>query len=502
MSAIELKAVGPIDRLKIPVPKGGGVVVLKGRNGSGKSYALAGVAGLVSKDARKVLRASDGATSGTVDGFGVTLRLGRSNTARGELECETLDAACDPSVLVDPGIKDPVAADSKRLATLIRLANIKISADQWGQLFEGGLEQYRNSIDLDALSGDDPVNTADRIRRRLHDIGLKLEKTAKSAEAEADSLVCQVAEVDMDAPADEEALGRCADDATAKVLTARQRKASSIEAAQAAEAAERRLEAAERSYEGVTIEDAKQREAAARQRFDEAERLVRAAEKAMADAKSQELAAKHAVAHAVELRKSAESHEAMVASARAVLAAGRPSSPSEEEIAELVAEQAVARDALAYAKMVNGARRTLAKASGVKAQAVTLLDEAEQLRAIARSTDSVLEKALEAAGFTAVRVSEGRLCVPSDRGNGMEPYSELSHGERWAMALDLAVRGIGKGGLLTVKQEAWESLDPDNREFVAGLARERGLVILTAEAADGALRAEEYVPDCEVVHAA
>lgn len=492
MSAIELRSVGPIDRLRIPVPKGGGVVVLKGRNGSGKSYALAGVQGLVSKDGRRTLRAMDGRQSGEVNGLGVTLRLGRSNTARGELECETLDAACDPSVLVDPGIKDPLAADSKRLATVIRLAAVRITADQWGKLFDG-LEKYRDTIDLEALSGDDPVVTADRIRRRLHDQALKIEKVAQSAEAEADALLRQAGEVDLQAPADEAVLSRCCDQATEKVVVARQRQKAAEEARAAIAVAKQRLDAAEKEYGGQSLAEAQANEAVAQRASDEAMALVKAAEQALQQARVQAAAAVQHHTDQIRLRKAAESHEQTVSRTRAVLAQTVPEAPTDADVEQLRREQETAREALAYAKQVNAARRTLAKAEEVKAQAVAMLDEAEQLRAIARSTDSVLESALEAAGFTAIRVSEGRLCVPSDRAGGLEPYSELSHGERWALALDMAAKGIGRGGLLTVEQEAWESLDPDNREFVAGLARERELLILTAEAADGELRAEEYV---------
>ncbi len=50
----------------------------------------------------------------------------------------------------------------------------------------------------------------------------------------------------------------------------------------------------------------------------------------------------------------------------------------------------------------------------------------------------------------------------------------------------------GAGGLIVVEQEAFESLDPANRQFVAEHARRRKVTIITAEATDGALRAELY----------
>jgi DNA repair exonuclease SbcCD ATPase subunit len=43
MKNIEIKNIGPIASVTIPVPEAGGVVVLTGRNGSGKSHALEAV---------------------------------------------------------------------------------------------------------------------------------------------------------------------------------------------------------------------------------------------------------------------------------------------------------------------------------------------------------------------------------------------------------------------------------------------------------------------------
>jgi hypothetical protein len=114
--------------------------------------------------------------------------------------------------------------------------------------------------------------------------------------------------------------------------------------------------------------------------------------------------------------------------------------------------------------------------------------KAERLRIAARSTDAILEAALLAAGFNVIRVDNGRLCVETDR--GLEPYSELSHGERWTIAFDLAATGLKPGAVLALCQEAYESLDPLNKELLNRLALERQIVVITAQATDGILRAE------------
>ncbi len=61
------------------------------------------------------------------------------------------------------------------------------------------------------------------------------------------------------------------------------------------------------------------------------------------------------------------------------------------------------------------------------------------------------------------------------------------------MALDVGVKEVGRGGVLAIPQDAWEGLDPENRSIIDSHARSIGVVVLTAEAAEGDLRAEEMV---------
>jgi len=63
-------------------------------------------------------------------------------------------------------------------------------------------------------------------------------------------------------------------------------------------------------------------------------------------------------------------------------------------------------------------------------------------------------------------------------------------GERWRIALEIAIAAVGEGGLLVIPQEAWEGLDPLNREAIAQQAKAALVVILTAECSDGELTAE------------
>ncbi|MBK8184740.1 MAG: AAA family ATPase [Candidatus Competibacteraceae bacterium] len=69
MKNIEIKNIGPIASVTIPVPEAGGVVVLTGRNGSGKSHALEAVNAAVSGKGKPPLK--DLAKQGSVSAAGV-----------------------------------------------------------------------------------------------------------------------------------------------------------------------------------------------------------------------------------------------------------------------------------------------------------------------------------------------------------------------------------------------------------------------------------------------
>lgn len=488
-----MTAVGPIEKLTIPVPEEGGVVVLRGRNGSGKSYALAGVEALARPAVRKNLRPNDEASNGRVKGLGVTLTLGRANRASGELACAALDSACDPSFLVDPGIKDPEAADRKRLETLVRLLGIKLTAADWAGMFNGQAAELAELIDLGALAGDDPIQSADRIRRRLHDLALKQERLATSADQEAEAVRLTAADVDLTKESDEAVLRKWHERATELVVVARQEREAAAKARQRAEQARQRLAQASRDYSGPSVEAALERVAVATQRGNEARDALHKVELLMAQANQALESARAEWSAAQEEHKAAVRHDEMTAGWRADLEASVPECATDDQFAELEAVKSRCQQALELGARVRAAKRAMADAERLKAVAAQQAERAEKLRELARSTDTILERAMErCAGAGRVKVHDGRLCVHSSRRGGLEPVSELSHGERWALALDLAASGIGQHGLLTVEQEAWESLDPYNREFVAGLARDRGLVIVTAEADAGELRAEEF----------
>ena len=73
-----------------------------------------------------------------------------------------------------------------------------------------------------------------------------------------------------------------------------------------------------------------------------------------------------------------------------------------------------------------------------------------------------------------------------------DDYGPLYMNEQ-SIALDVAIEAVGPRGLLTIRQEAWEGLDPVNRQAICDHVRARGVVLLTAEATGG----DEIVPEVQ-----
>lgn len=487
--SINMDHVGPIEHLSIPIPEHGGVVVLRGRNGTGKSHAINAVEALYNPGSRKQLRNSDGTPSGRVEGLGVTLRLGRSNTARGQLVCESLDGRVDPSMLVDPGLKDPLAADTRRLAVLVRLAGIKVGADDWQTV----LSEVLSPEEIGLMVDDDPVASADRIRRKLHDLALSSERLSEAKLAESRTLANTIHGIDLEAECDRAKLQQQFEAATAELGAVLSRREVSCKHQRDRLAARELLatnEAKAIALDQAQANVAETRKFIAAKADQKAEMQQTIAElQSRVDACEREIAASESLLkQQIERVEHAKAQQEQLAQWRAVVESDalEPVPDAEVEKAKQAKEEAAKR--MEQGETIRRAKEQARKADALALEAGEIGGRAEKLRALARSTDSVLEQSLVDAGFNTIKVYQGRLCVESDR--GLEAFSDLSHGERWRHALDLAAAGLPSGSVLPVCQEAFEALDPENRRFVHSLAVERGLVIVTAEASDGELRAE------------
>lgn len=483
--AVEIENVGPIERLTVPLPPSG-VVVLHGRNGAGKSHALAALDSLVS--GRGKLPCRDGARRGMVEGVGARLSIGRSTRRTGEAEVATLEGRFDISQLVDPGLKDSEAADKARIKALIQLSGAKADAAEFAALLPEGVSL--GSLVEAAEQSADPVTLAAQIKRALESQARSQEKIAAEKRTEATAIRQNAGGVDDAGPSLKET-----EAAIQEALLAEQavkQKAASV-AEQIAAATNARKALA--GMQAADTEDAAavatrlgdaiaQVDAWAAQKSD-LHRKKAEIEQRLREVDRQEQAAKDTVT-GLELQLDTAKRRATRTQVLENVIAAAPEPVPQAEIDAASERLAEAKGRYGLAVQADNARKALEKANNVLEAATAATRRADQLRNAGRALDDVLS-GMVGKVTDALKVAGGQLVVAATG----EPFDRLSHGEGWRIALEIAANMVGQGGIVVVPQEAWEGQDPINRAEIGEIARQVGILIVTAECAENAAIAAE-----------
>lgn len=496
MSDVQIENVAAVERLKFSCPEGGGLVVLTGENGAGKSKSLEAIDAILSGGDPKGLQARDRTRGGTVDAFGVTIRVGQSrHRTLGELTVASLDDRLSIAELVDPGYKDPAAADRHRLKALLRVCGAEADLNLFGELLGDG-EDLRPLLSPETLAETDLVALAQRIKRDLEAAARVNEDRETAERSEAAALVDSIRDVNLGAPADVEQAQQALDAARREEQELEFRRKSAAAADERYREAQRSLSEAESAYTGPSADAARQALSEAEQREQESRDEVFRLQKAL-DAAHQRLKTTAELAsRASDVLSRAEHHESLIAGWRATIERG--------QVAEMPAESQLlaARERVERAKSAVANAGVVARAIGQRARATILQQEADrhnsrafQLRQAARATDEVLTQVVTSMGGS-IRVGQddkgnARLLVTHPK-RGEIFFSELSAGERWSLALPIAIAAVGEGGVFTIRQEAWEGLSPSNRARIIDALRGSGVTAITAQAADGPIRAETF----------
>ena len=490
---IELADLGPVERLRLEIPQGGGVLILRGRNDCGKSETLQAVTRLLGGQGKITCR--DDAAAGEIEGLGVRIRVTRNPRRTGELEAVSLDGALDIADLVDPGIDNAEAADARRIKALVRLSGAKADPAAFYSILPGGREDfYRFVSEATTAEAADLVDLAGRVKRDIERAARAEADQAAHAEAQAQAYRQACEGIDLSAEVDPAALQ---DALTAAMITQagleEQRKRAREANRKATEAAD--LIAAEQAnYIGPSAADATEAANVARLAMLQADTDVEHAKAALRQAQHAAEIAKARHQAASDAAKAAEQHERMMAAWKAAIAElADHNDPTEDQLAQAAQAVADAKADLERGAVARRAQDQAAQADRLEADAVAHRLAAESLREAARSTDDVLSAAVASPTLA---VKRGRL-VTMHPTRGEVFYCERSHGTRWRIAIDEAIRRIRAAGqdelaLLPIPQTSWEGLDPTNRRAIAEHAKARGVVIITAEAADGDLRAEPF----------
>ena len=485
---IQITDVGPIEAVSILVPQGGGVVVLRGPNGAGKTIALSAVDALTREgNATPKARARDGSLGGSVEGLGRVIRVGlQRSTVRGELEISAIGDDVDVSSLVDPGLKDPAAADRARIRAALVLGRVAVDVAPFAELV-GGLDVLKQVVRPDTMAAQDPVEMAERVRRDLHAAALQRERSADAKEATAKGLresLTLPAE-----PLNEAAIRSESEEAVAAKRALEQRGRAALDARTKRDAAEQILAAA---GPGVSVADSEEAVAAAKTEAILADGEVARAREALAQAESRLTASREAVKVREAALIAAQRHAEAIEKARAAIASlADVQEPTRAEIDAAAVRVQQAHEAAERLGLLREEAHRRADADKAAEEAGTLRAIAETLRSAARGTDEVLAAMMARFAPAGLSIHDGRLVL--DRDGRKKFFADLSDGERWKVALDLAIDALGDARILAISQLAWEGLDADARAAVHEHAKSRKTVIVTAEADHetiGALRAE------------
>lgn len=484
MSTIKLENVGPIKGLEIEAPEDGGVIVLRGRNGSGKSQTIRAVDAALGRSA-KDLTVHDGELKGSVEACGVKVNLARTNRKSGELVVDTLEGKLQVHEVVDPGLNDEGAADAKRIKALVSL----VGADPDPALFYellGGKDEFDGIVAPDRMSVDDLVVMAERIKRDCDQAARHVEGQADHAEANAHAAMQAIAEVDTDVPTNAEHLQAELESAIADKSRLEQQRADEQDSERKHQEAKRQLEqlpdtAAEVESLLSDVERLSEDADGISEQANAQRAAIEKANRELAETERELESANARMQAKVDQLEAAKKADALAASAREILGEPLTAEVTQERLEQAAANVTICREAIEVATLARRALEQKAEAEAHLARSQQLRKQAELLRQAGKGTDEVLSEVVSKAS-SALRVEGGRLVTQTKRGKTY--YCDLSMGERWKIALDLAIDAVGEGGLFTIPQEAWEGLDPENRAAIAEHVKSRRVVVLTAEASD------------------
>ena len=488
-TAIEIENIGPVAKLSIPVPEHGGLIVLTGDNGAGKSETLGAVRAICGSAVdKKELRPRDGEKSGVVEGCGVTIKVGRSNREMGELTVASLEDRLDIADLVDPGINDLNAADARRLKALIRVSGVMADL----QLFDALLP---DTVEMDAavMRDTDLVSMAAGVKRMLEREARKHEQLSEAASLQMIACLKATEGVDLEAECNETQL-------RSSYATAVQQHQTIVEGIKNAEEdeaiqakARQALFDASEIYKGPTVEEATRANLEAEVAYTQWQSKVTAAEKALNEAKLSCAQAKSSRDLCAANLNSAIRHSNTLTAWHEQLERPVRTKPTQEQLDE--AAKAVEE---ATARMENGGvvRQAKAKAAEAETWRKRKFEEAKKadnFRESAKSVDNVLSDQIGKLGCP-IKVSEddkGMRLTVNHRTRGVTYFSELSEGEKWAVVIPIAIQAVGNGGLFVIPQEAWEGLQPRVRNQIVTNLKGSGVTAITAQSADGPLTATE-----------
>lgn len=456
---ITISGAGPhAAKFVIPAPADGGVVILSGSNGIGKSHILSALGRLVT--GKGDVAVSDDADKATAEWGSARLTVGKRSTISGELQVLAMDGL-NVSDFVDPGLKDPLAADAARIRKLLLLSGARVGVAGFHDLL-GGKEAFE-AIVPDVADDPDPCKLAAAIKRQIESAARTVESQAEAALANAKAQTPLYADVDLDDEHDDDKLRREWDAARAADIRIGERERAAEYADSLIAQARESLAAEVAAYaDGPTIQRANEALSLAAAQLGAADQAVETAQAALDRAYAEQAKIRERCKAADLFQKNADKHAATVANWQKQIDTPRVTAPTAAEVAEVAKSSEFAKYRYDRGGVIRAAIKAKAEHDRLGDASLAATVKAKQLREAAAGTEDILTGLVAKLGMP-FSVRKGRLCYKTDR-DDHEIVSDLSHGERVKLGIDIVVNSIPKGGTLRpcliLDGVHWSALQP------------------------------------------
>lgn len=487
---VTLSNVGPITYLELPVPKDGGMVILKGRNGAGKTTALNAMNQAVTGSGR--LNVRDGTDEAQVDCLGVHIRARKNTKYAGCLEVDSLAGKFSIADIIDPGFSDPVANDKRAVLGILQVVGAKADPSLFYDLV-GGEENFRRFVTKDTLRETDLVSMGSKTKRNFADAARDLELDVVTWTEKLKAVEAALPEKTVGDGRSAEEVERDLQKARDESIEARADRRNSIQRIEEFEKHLAEFNQASANDPDSAVANAKAVLQAATEKMSDSAQAVADLRLLLQEAESQLAISKAECVAAEAACQAAESQLAWYRNVKSMVESGRPKEYPEEAVARVDAMVSQLQDELFSCRLLEKSRESEKEASDLRKKIGVAQSTAEALRAAAKSVDFVLTEMLEKVSD--LKYEDERLFVLTDRGktyfHDPSGTNGLSKGERTKLVIDIAAKAVGDGGIIVVDQDFTQDLDPVARKEVAEHARSRKVTIYTAVCTeDESLKAE------------
>lgn len=481
---ITIDDIGPIEHLEIPC-KPGAVIQLSGPNGGGKTTALNAIDALTSGSGKK-LENRDGTHKGEVSFAGVTIKVGRNGANRrlGDMTAVvTLEDDLNLDQLVDPGQKDPAAADVRRIKALAKVCGVALPLTDLQDLV-GGAEAFAAIVDAKELKTDDVVGCIEKIKRDIEGAARVLENQAVQHYQACKNKLAENEGLDLDAPHDSQELQDALEAAITHEADLKSRGKQYAEQATRMQEAEAELAKAVQGYTGPTAANAAQRVETLSEMLDVQKKLCEELERKAMEAANEYARINDQLKAAKDAQAAANSHEKALEGWQQTINASTIAAPTPEELESAASAVQQAREAADAGVRIRDGLKRVEDAKKLEDEAAVARTRGEELRNAAKATLDVLAAAVSEISEQLSIDSDFRLTVDHPK-RGVTYFSELSAGEKWKLVIDIAIEACQRKGercVMVIRQEAWEGLDGRNRKLIVEHVAKTQATLYVAEA--------------------